>query len=85
MHPSTATGFLSIDDLVNNQGELAVTLKYNSSNQQVNIEVCAQLPTDMMHKDLATTYLPLCTEDSPALATYFSDPHHNTLCTGLVP
>jgi hypothetical protein len=76
-----ATGFLSIDDLANNQGELAVTLEYNSSNQQVHIEACTQLPTNVMCKDLAATYLSLCTEDTPALAAYFSELHHNTPCT----
>jgi hypothetical protein len=64
-----AAGFLSIDDLANDQGELAVTLEYNSSNQQVYIEACTQLLTNTMHKDLAAAYLSLCTEDSPALAT----------------
>jgi hypothetical protein len=85
VHPSTTTGFLSIDDLANNQGELAITLEYNSSNQQVHIEACAQLPTNTTHKDLTAAYLSLCTEDTPALAAYFAEPHHDTPCTGFTP
>jgi glycine cleavage system regulatory protein len=85
VHPSTTTGFLSIDDLANNQGELAITLEYNSSNQQVHIEACAQLPTNTTHKDLTAAYLSLCTEDTPALTAYFAEPHHDTPCTGFTP
>jgi hypothetical protein len=71
--------------LANNQGELAVTLEYDSSNQQVHIEACAQLPTNATRKDLAAAYLSLCTEDTPALATYFAEPHHDTPRTGFTP
>jgi hypothetical protein len=71
--------------LANNQGELAVTLEYDSSNQQVNIEACAQLLTNAMCKDLAAAYLSLCTEDTPTLTAYFSESHHDTPCTGLMP
>jgi hypothetical protein len=69
----TRTGFLSIDDLVNNQGELALTVEFDSSNQELSIAACTQLLTNTTHKDLAAAYLSLCTSDLPAFCAHFPD------------
>src|SRR6266702_5251975 len=78
MHLPTKAGFLSINDLVNNQGELTVTLDYNSSNSQVYIEACVQLLANATRKDLAATYLSLCNNDAPVFSSLFSSMHTNT-------
>jgi hypothetical protein len=66
------------NDLVNNQGELALTMEFDSSNQDLFIVACMQLPTNMMCKDLATAYLSLCTSDSPIFCSHFPEPYPDT-------
>src|SRR6266702_635247 len=78
MHLPTKAGFLSINDLVNNQGELTVTLDYNSSNSQVYIEACVQLPANATRKDLAAAYLSLCNNDAPVFSSLCSSMHTDT-------
>ena len=68
-------GFLGIEDLVNNQGELAIALEYDSKTKEMCIEACAQLPADTTRKDLAATYLSLCHEDTPVFNSFFSSNH----------
>jgi len=66
-------GFLSIDELVNNQGELALILEFDHTLNVINIEACTQLPADATQKELAATYFLLCDSDSPTLSPFFSD------------
>ena len=40
------TGFLSLDDLAEGQGELALSLKFESNTQNLSINACAPLPAD---------------------------------------
>jgi hypothetical protein len=54
---------LSIDDLVDNQGELALTIKYNAVDHHASAEACAVLPKDTTRSDLAAAYVSLCDLD----------------------
>src|SRR5882762_4307180 len=73
-------GFLSIDELVNNQGELALILEFDHTQNVCNIEACAQLPADATQKELAAAYFSLCDSNSPTLSPFFSDSDANTPC-----
>jgi hypothetical protein len=54
---------LSIDDLVDDQGELALTIEYDAVDHHASVEVCAVLPKDTMRSDLAAAYVSLCNLD----------------------
>jgi len=64
---------LSIEDLVNNQGELAITFEAEQGPNTLYIEACAQLPANATRKDIAAAYLSLCDIESPTISTYFSE------------
>ena len=66
--------FLSINDLVNNQGELTLMLEFDSSNQHMCIEACAQLPADATQQNIAATYISLCSDDLPAFSALYLIP-----------
>ena len=72
--PNTGLGFLSINNLVPHQGELAITLDFNSSNQQGTIEACAQLSANTTQKDIAAAYISLCDAEAPIFNDYLT-PH----------
>ena len=82
-------GFLSINELVNNQGELALILKFDHTQNVFNIEACAQLLADVTQKELMATYFLLCDSDSPTLSPFFSDsdvnvPRANTVHISII-
>ncbi len=64
---------MSIEDLVNNQGELAITFEAEQGPNTLYIEACAQLPANATRKDIAAAYLSLCDIESPTISTYFSE------------
>jgi hypothetical protein len=55
--------FLSIDDLVDNQGELALTIEYDAVDHHASAEACAVLPKDTTRSNLAAAYVSLCDLD----------------------
>jgi hypothetical protein len=68
----TRTGFLSFDELADGQGELTISMEYDSTSHKLSIEACAPLPHDTKPQDVAAAYLSLCDSNSSALRTYFS-------------
>ena len=69
--PSPLSGFLSIEDLADSQGELAISLDFNSDTQALSIEACAPLPQNTTQNDIAAAYLSLCNSDSPLFSNFF--------------
>ena len=68
-------GFLSINEFADGQGDLALSLEYDSTSQHLSIEACVPLPQDTKPADLAAAYLSLCDLDSSSLSSFFtSDP-----------
>ena len=65
---------MSLNDLASSQGELALSLDYNSDSDSLFIEACTPLPEDTRKNDLAAAYLSLCDLDSPnMLSILFSN------------
>ena len=62
---------MSIDDLVEDQGELALTIEYDSTTQTASIEACAPLADDTMQGDIAAAYVSLCDLASPSFSSLF--------------
>ena len=54
---------MSIDDLVDDQGELALTIEYDALDQRASAEACAVLPKDTTPSNLAAAYISLCDTD----------------------
>jgi hypothetical protein len=54
---------LSINDLVDDQGELALTIEYDAVDRCALVEACAVLPKDTTQSDLAAAYVSLCDID----------------------
>jgi hypothetical protein len=69
--PKPLTGFLSLDDLAEGRGELALSLEYNSKTQNLSITACAPLPPDTQEEDVAAAYVSLCDTDAPPLYNFF--------------
>ena len=65
------TGFLSIDDLASSQGELAISVEYDSVTDNLCIAACAPLPQNTKPADIAAAYLSLCDTDGPQLFNLF--------------
>src|SRR5258707_12163124 len=75
-HTPAKPGFLSIDDLVTDQGELAIRFKFDHQTQTATIEACATLIPNTKPTDIAAAYFTLCDSDSPSFNSYFlSDTH----------
>ena len=72
-------GFLSIDDLADSQGELALSFEFDSNTQDLYIDACAPLPQDTTQNDIAAAYISLCTSDSPPFSNFFTDAPQNAL------
>ncbi len=64
-------GFLSIDDLVTDQGELAIRFEFDHQTQTTAIEACATLVPDTKPADIVVAYFMLCDSDSPSFDSYF--------------
>ena len=60
---------MSIDDLVDDQGELALTIDFNASDSTGEVSACAVLPNNTSHDNLAAAYVSLCDLDSPTFNT----------------
>ena len=58
---------MSLDDLASSQGELALSLDYDSDSEFLSIEACAPLPQDTQRNDLAVAYISLCDLDFPPM------------------
>ncbi|KAF8259481.1 hypothetical protein EI94DRAFT_1813265 [Lactarius quietus] len=67
----TSLGFLSIEDLVKDQGELTITLDFDSDTNQTLIEACAPLVADTTQQDIAAAYISLCDADSSNFHSLF--------------
>ena len=65
-------GFLRFDELADGQGDLALSLEYDSTSRHLSIEACAPLPQDTKTVDLAAAYLSLCDSNSLSLRPYFA-------------
>jgi hypothetical protein len=65
-------GFLRFNELADGQGDLALSLEYDSTFQHLSIEACAPLPQDTKPVDLAAAYLSLCDLNSSSLCSYFA-------------
>ena len=59
----TKPGFLSIDDLVTNQGELTIHLEFDHQTQTTAIKACATLIPDTKPTDIVVAYFMLCDSD----------------------
>ena len=55
----TSLGFLSIEDLVPHQGELAITLALDEDTQQASVEAFLLLVADTTQEDIAAAYISL--------------------------
>src|SRR5713226_1929560 len=67
----TKPGFLSIDDLVTDQGELAICFEFDHQTQTAAIEACTTLVPDTKPANIAVAYFTLCDSDSPSFDSYF--------------
>jgi hypothetical protein len=73
---------LSIDDLIEDQGELALTIDYDSTTQTASLEACAILPHNTTQDEIAAAYVSLCDSDSSSFASLFlSDSPNNMPCS----
>jgi hypothetical protein len=73
---------LSIDDLIEDQGELALTIDYDSTTQTASLEACAILPHNTTQDEIAAAYVSLCDSDSSSFASLFlSDSPNNKSCS----
>jgi len=62
---------LSLDDLATGQGELTLTLEFDSVTNYLSIEAIMLLPQDFQKQDIAAAYISLCDIDSPSFHNLF--------------
>jgi hypothetical protein len=62
---------LSIDDLVEDQGELALSIDYDSANHTTSVEACAILPDNTTQDEIAVAYVSLCDSNSTCFDSLF--------------
>jgi len=65
------TGFLSIEDLADSQGELTICVEYNSANDSMFIEACTPLPQNSKCANVAAAYLSLCDSEASLFNSFF--------------
>ena len=68
-HGALEPRFLSIDDLVDDQGELALTIDFNASDSMGKVSACTVLPNSTSCDNLTAAYVSLCDLDSPTFNT----------------
>ena len=68
--PEPLAGFLSFEDLAEGQGELALSLEYDTDTKDLSIAAYALLPNDTQTDDIAAAYLSLCDTDTPLLYNF---------------
>jgi hypothetical protein len=64
-------GFLSINELVNDQGELALTIDYDLANHTTTLEACAILLDNTLQGEITVAYVSLCDLDSACFDSLF--------------
>jgi hypothetical protein len=69
--PKPLPGFLSFEDLAEGQGELALSLEYDTDTKDLSIATYAPLPNDTQTDDIAAAYLSLCNTNTPLLHNFF--------------
>jgi hypothetical protein len=62
---------LSIDELVDDQGELTLTIDYDLANHTAMLEACAILPDNTSQGEIAAAYVSLCDLDSACFDSLF--------------
>jgi hypothetical protein len=62
---------LSIDDLVEDQGELALSIDYDSANHTTLLEACAILPDNTMQDEITAAYVFICDSNSACFDSLF--------------
>jgi hypothetical protein len=62
---------LSLDDLADSQGELAISIEHDSNTNKLLIAACATLPSNPKPADIAAAYLSLCDTSEPQLFNFF--------------
>src|SRR5258707_4928039 len=70
-HTPTKPGFLSIDDLVTDQGELTIHLEFDHQTQTTAIKACATLIPDTKPTDIVVAYFMLCDSATPSFDSDF--------------
>jgi hypothetical protein len=68
---SESCRFLRIDELVDDQGELALTIDYDLENHTTLLEACAILPDNTSQGEIAAAYVSLCDLDSACFDSLF--------------
>jgi hypothetical protein len=63
--------FLSINDLVEDQGELALSIDYDLANHTASVEACAILPDNTTQEEIAAAYVSLCDSNSACFDSLF--------------
>jgi hypothetical protein len=62
---------LSINDLVEDQGELALSIDYDPANHTASLEACAILPDNTTQDKIAAAYVSLCDSNSACFDSLF--------------
>jgi hypothetical protein len=62
---------LSFEELVPDQGELALAIEFDHRTNDISLQACAPLRQDTSPSDLAAAYLVLCDTDTPAIQNCF--------------
>jgi len=62
---------LSFNDLVNSQGELVITLEYDTKTKDMYIDAYVPLPIETKPADIAAAYFTLCDYNTPSLDSFF--------------
>jgi hypothetical protein len=66
-----SSGFLSINDLVEDQGELTLSIDYDSANHTTSVEACAILPDNTTQDEITAAYVSLCDSNSTCFDSLF--------------
>jgi hypothetical protein len=62
---------LSIDELVDDQGELTLTIDYDLANHTASLEACAILLDNTLQGEIAVAYVSLCDLDFACFDSLF--------------
>jgi hypothetical protein len=62
---------LSLDDLVPDRGELALTIEFDPDTQHALVEACVPLPADTTQDNITAAYISLCDSASSNFDSVF--------------
>jgi hypothetical protein len=62
---------LSINELVDDRGELTLTIDYDLANHTASLEACAILPGNTLQGEIAVAYVSLCDLDFTCFDSLF--------------